>query len=368
MHPEALCTLPFPGKGGVTVKTRILKVDPRRPEPEPIRAAAEVLRGGGLVAFPTETVYGLGANALDPEAVAAIFRAKGRPADNPLIVHVADRQWVQELVKVLPDQAQVLIDRFWPGPLTVALPKQPHIPDIVTGGLSTVGVRMPAHPVALALIKAAGVPIAAPSANLSGRPSPTTAEDVWEDLNGRVDLILDGGETGVGLESTFLDLSTDPPVLCRPGGINPSDICSVIGPIQIDPSVYANLEEHEMPRSPGQKYTHYAPKAEVLVVEGALETVHAKINSLAYEYMQEGRRVGVLATAESRGVYQVPVVLEIGSRKNLPMIASALFSTLRAFDRHGVEVVLAESLPEEGIGLAVMNRLRKAAGGRVIRV
>lgn len=346
----------------------MLKVDPRRPELEPILEAAEVIRRGGLVAFPTETVYGLGANGLNPEAVAAIFRAKGRPADNPLILHVADREAVSELAAALPSAARVLMDRFWPGPLTLGLPRRPGVPDVVTAGLPSVGVRMPAHPVALALIRASGVPIAAPSANVSGRPSPTRAGDVLEDLEGRIDLVLDGGETGVGLESTFLDLTTDPPVLCRPGGVTPTDICALIGPIQIDPAIYVNLEEHEHPRSPGQKYTHYAPRADVIVVDGPLEDVQAKINSLAYEYMEEGRRVGVMATAESRGAYQVPVVLEVGSRKNLPMIASALFSTLRAFDRHGVEVILAESLPEEGIGLAVMNRLRKAAGGRIIRV
>lgn len=349
------------------MKTRVLKVDPREPEPEAVREAAEVIRRGGLVAFPTETVYGLGANALDPEAVAGVFRAKGRPADNPLIVHVAGRETVDQLVTGVPAPARALMDRFWPGPLTLALPRLPSVPDIVTAGLPSVGLRMPSHPVALALITAAGVPIAAPSANLSGRPSPTRIQDVLDDLDGRVDVILDGGETGLGVESTFLDLSADPPVLCRPGGVTPNDICAVIGPIQIDPAVYVNMDPHELPRSPGQKYTHYAPRATVIVVDGPLDTVQAKINSLTYEFMEEGRRVGVLATAESRGRYQAPVVLEVGSRRNLPMIASALFSTLRAFDRHGVEVVLAEALPEDGIGLAVMNRLRRAAGGRVIQ-
>lgn len=349
------------------MQTRVLKVDPRRPAAEPMRVAAEVIRRGGLVAFPTETVYGLGANALDPEAAAGIFRAKGRPADNPLIVHVASQATVTELVTVVPPAGRALMDRFWPGPLTLAMPRRPLVPDLVTAGLPTVGVRMPAHPVALALIEAAGVPIAAPSANLSGRPSPTRAQDVLDDLDGRIDLILDGGETGVGLESTFLDLTADPPLLCRPGGVTPNEICAVIGPIQIDPAVYATLEDGEVPRSPGQKYAHYSPRAYVIVVDGPLEAVQDKINSLAYEFMEEGRRVGVLATAESRGRYQAPVVLEVGSRRNLSMIASALFSTLRAFDRHGVDVVLAEGLPEEGIGLAVMNRLRKAAGGRVIQ-
>lgn len=345
----------------------MLKVDPQHPEPEALHEAGAVIRRGGLVAFPTETVYGLGANALDAEAVREIYRAKGRPADNPLIVHVASPEEAEALWAEVTPAARALIERFWPGPLTLALPKRPAVPDAVTAGLPTVGVRMPAHPVALELIRAAGVPIAAPSANLSGRPSPTRAEHVLEDLGGRIDLVVDGGETGVGVESTFLDLSVDPPVLYRPGGVVPGDIAGVIGPIRIDPSVHG-AGPGEAPRSPGQKYAHYAPRAQVIVVDGPLRDVQRKINDLAYEFMQEGRRVGVLATAESRGTYQAPVVLEVGSRKNMEMVASALFSTLRAFDRHGVDVVLAEGFPEEGLGLTIMNRLCRAAAGRVIRL
>lgn len=345
----------------------MLRLDPWQPDPEALREAGDVIRQGGLVAFPTETVYGLGASALDPGAVERVFRAKGRPADNPLIVHVASPAEAEALWAEVTPAARELMERFWPGPLTLALPRRPHVPDVVTAGLPTVGVRMPDHPVALGLIRAAGVPIAAPSANLSGRPSPTRAEHVIEDLGGRIDLVLDAGETGVGVESTFLDLSADPPVLYRPGGVTPSAICGVIGPIQIDPSVHG-AEAGEVPRSPGQKYAHYAPRAEVIVVDGPLRDVQRKINDLAYEFMQEGRTVGVLATAESRGTYRVPVVLEVGSRKNMEMVASSLFATLRAFDRHGVDVVLAEGFPEEGLGLAIMNRLRRAAAGRVIEL
>lgn len=349
--------------------TRVLSINPHAPEADILREAAEVINRGGLVAFPTETVYGLGANALDPSAVERIFAAKGRPADNPVIVHVAARSAVDELVVEVPAVAETLTSRFWPGPLTLAMKKKAEVPHVTTGGLNTVGVRMPSHPVALGLIQAAGVPIAAPSANASGRPSPTTAAHVLEDLEGRIDLVLDGGEAGLGVESTFLDISVDPPVLLRPGGVTVSDLCAAIGPISVHPSVYGALDDPEqVPRSPGQKYTHYAPKAPLIVVEGPLKQVNEKINDLAYEYMVEGHRVGVLATAESRGAYQVPVVLEVGSRRNLAMVAANLFSTLRAFDRHQVDVVLAEGFPEEGLGLAVMNRLVKASGGRVIRL
>lgn len=349
------------------METRVLRVDPQHPEPEALEAAAAVIRRGGLVVFPTETVYGLGANALDPEAVRGIFRAKGRPADNPVIVHVADPATLNQVVREVPEAAVELMNRFWPGPLSMALPKQPLVPDVVTAGLTTVGVRMPDHPVALGLIRAAGVPIAAPSANLSGRPSPTRAQHVLEDLDGRVDLILDAGETGVGLESTFVDVTADPPVLCRPGGVTLAELCAVLGPVHVDPAV-AGEEVETVPRSPGQKYAHYAPRAEVIVVEGPLRQVQEKINSLAYEYMQEGRWVGVMATSESRGTYAAPVVLEVGSRTDLAGVASALFATLRAFDHQGVEVVIAEGFSGEGLGLAIMNRLRKAAGGRILRV
>ncbi|HEY8347492.1 MAG TPA: L-threonylcarbamoyladenylate synthase [Symbiobacteriaceae bacterium] len=347
--------------------TKVLVVDAANPDGTLLAQAAAILRNGGLVAFPTETVYGLGANALDGQAVAKIFKAKGRPADNPLIVHVADREAVKEVAATVPPAAERLMERFWPGPLTLVLPRTRAVADDVTAGLDTVGVRMPNHPVALGLIRAAGVPIAAPSANLSGRPSPTVAEHVIEDLAGRIDLILDGGETGVGLESTVLDMTEDPPVLLRPGGVTVEELTAHIGPIIVDRAL-VGAEPDERPRSPGMKYKHYAPKAPLIVVDGPVLQMQAKIRDLAYEYQAEGRRVGIMCSIESRGAYKADVILEYGSRARPETIASDLFSTLRAFDRHHVDVILAEGISTAGIGLAVMNRLRRAAGGRVVRV
>lgn len=348
--------------------TKVLVVDRANPEAESLTVAADLLRTGRLVAFPTETVYGLGANATDAAAVDKIFQAKGRPADNPLIVHVADRGAVDEIAATVPPKAMQLMEQFWPGPLTLVLPKLPVIPDNVTCGLDTVAVRMPNHPVALGLIRAAGVPVAAPSANRSGRPSPTTADHVLDDLAGRVDLVLDGGETGVGLESTVLDVTVDPPVLLRPGGVTLEMLQGAIGKVSVDRSV----DKHEVhvgkPRSPGMKYRHYAPAAPLILVEGEVLPMQAKIKDLAYEYEEDGVRVGIMCSVESRGVYQAPVILEYGSREELGGIASSLFGTLRAFERHQVQVILAEGVPDDGIGMAIMNRLRRAAGGRVVAV
>ncbi|MFZ5827423.1 MAG: L-threonylcarbamoyladenylate synthase [Bacillota bacterium] len=347
--------------------TKVLRVDAAHPELEAVTHAAEIIRRGDVVAFPTETVYGLGANATDSAAVAKIFEAKGRPSDNPLIVHVAERGQLSDVVSEVPAAAAKLMDRFWPGPLTMVLPKRRAVPDAVTCGLPTVGVRMPSHPVALALIRAAGVPLAAPSANRSGRPSPTSAEHVLEDLDGRIPLLLDGGETGLGLESTVIDMTVDPPLLLRPGGITLEQICAEIGPVEVAPAVHG-AEVGEAPRSPGMKYAHYAPKARVLLIDGPVLAMQEKIRDLAGEFEAEGNRVGIMCAAESRGVYQAQVVLEYGTREDLAGVASNLFSTLRAFDRHGVEVILAEGVPATGIGLAIMNRLRRAAGGQVVAV
>ncbi len=347
--------------------SNLIVVDAASPDPEALEPAAVLIRQGGIVAFPTETVYGLGADATNPTAVNRIFAAKGRPADNPLIVHIASREDVALIAASVPPRAEELMERFWPGPLTLVLPKRPDIPDNVTCGLKSVGVRMPSHPIALELIRLSQTPVAAPSANLSGRPSPTTAEHVAEDLAGRVDLIIDGGETGVGLESTVLDMTSDPPALLRPGGVTLEELVAVLGPITVDGSVHGE-ELGESPRSPGMKYTHYAPKAKMILVDGPLLRVQERVRDLIYEYEEEGRRVGVMCSAESRGVYQAPIVLEFGSRNDLATVASDLFSTLRAFDRHGVDVVVAEGVPVHGLGLAVMNRMIRAAGGQVVRV
>lgn len=345
--------------------TLVLQVDAARPEAEAMGRAADLIRQGKVVAFPTETVYGLGASALDSDAVAQIFQAKGRPSDNPLIVHVADRETLSQVVSALPPHAERLMERFWPGPLTLVMPRLEAIPDVVTGGLETVGVRMPNHPVALELIRRAGVPIAAPSANRSGRPSPTAAEHVLEDLAGAIPMVVDGGETGVGLESTVLDLTCDPPMLLRPGGVTLEQLQALIGPVEVAGAVNG-AEPGQAPRSPGMKYRHYAPRATMLLVDGPMIAIQEKIRDLTLEYEEEGKRVGIMCSAESRGVYQASVVLEYGSRANPATIASDLFSTLRAFDRHGVDVILAEAVPVQGIGLAIMNRLRRAAAGRVV--
>lgn len=331
-----------------------------------LQQAAQVLRRGGLVAFPTETVYGLGADGTDPEAVARIYRAKGRPSDNPLIVHIADPADLQPLVTEIPPLAKLLMERFWPGPLTLVLPRSPLIPDATAGGLPTVGVRMPNHPVARELIRLAGVPVAAPSANISGKPSPTDALHVLEDLKDRVEIILDGGETGVGLESTVLDLTTQPPTLLRPGGVTIDQLEEVCGRIAVDPAV--NGQAVERPRAPGMKYAHYAPRAALYLVEGDPSEAYSEMRSLIAKLEAEGHRVGVMHTSEARGQFQADVALEVGSRANLREVATTLFSTLRAFDRHEVDVVVAEGVPLDGIGLAVMNRLRKAAAGRILHV
>ncbi|SHE97235.1 translation factor SUA5 [Desulforamulus putei DSM 12395] len=343
--------------------TRVWQLDPDRPDPEIISRAAEIIKKGGLVAFPTETVYGLGANGLDGEAVAGIYRAKGRPSDNPLILHVADLDMANRLSRNLPPQAPLLMEKFWPGPLTLVVPKAGGIPQQVTGGLDTVAVRMPGHPVALALIKAAGVPIAAPSANRSGRPSPTTADHVLADLEGRVDAILDGGPAGLGLESTVLDLTGPCPIILRPGGVTYEQLAGVLKEVAIDRSVLGEkLSKDQVPRSPGMKYIHYAPAAPVILFEGEPEKVRQALSRRAAELSARGKRVGILATEETAAGYAGGAkILTMGRRKNPADAAALLFGRLRQFDQLQVDVILAEGMETRGIGLAVMNRLRRAA-------
>ena len=325
-----------------------------------------MIREGGTVAFPTETVYGLGADALNPEAVGKIFWAKRRPADNPLIVHVDDVAWLGRLAERVPGEALRLAERFWPGPLTLVLRKSGEVPDITTAGLETVAVRMPRHPVALALIRESGRPIAAPSANLAGRPSPTTAQHVAEDLMGRIDLILDGGPTEIGVESTVIDLTSHPPQILRPGGVSLEELREVLGEVELHPAALGKAEERR-PKSPGMKYRHYAPRAELIVVEGDPERVPVKIEEIARGYRALGRRVGILATDENLGRYRSGKAVSMGSRRDPETIARNIFRVLRELDREGVDIIIAEGIPEEGIGLAVMNRLRKASGFNIIR-
>jgi len=351
-----------------TINTKYITVDPLHPEPGPLEEGGAILRRGGLVAFPTETVYGLGANALDGRAVAGIFEAKGRPADNPLIVHVAGKEAVSGLVKKITGAAEALMKAFWPGPLTIILPVGETVPAQVTAGLDTVAVRMPDHPVALGLIRAAGVPVAAPSANTSGRPSPTTARHVLNDLGGRIDLILDGGPAGVGVESTVVDLTVTVPLVLRPGGVTPEDLNKVLGAVAVDPAARSGFKGEGRPRSPGMKYAHYAPRAPLFLVEGEAEAAAAKIMDLAREHRAQGRRVGILSYTGGRDFSVAGEVVHAGRRDRPDTVAAVLYAALRRFDEMNVDVILAEGLADRGVGLAVMNRLRKAAGGRIIRV
>jgi L-threonylcarbamoyladenylate synthase len=350
-------------------RTLVLRVDSQKPEMENIRVAADFIKRGGLVAFPTETVYGLGADALDSKAVLALFEAKRRPLDNPPIVHVGNEEAVHGLVKEIKPNAEMLMRRFWPGPLTLIFERSRVVPDVTVAGLDTIAVRMPNHNVALALIGESRCPIAAPSANLAGRPSPTCAEHVLADLDGRIDAVLDAGSTRIGVESTVLDLSVDPPQVLRPGGTPYEVLKSFLGRVELSPFVVADRAlPVEKARSPGVKHKHYAPDAEVIVVEGDLAAVVGRVRELAYSYMQSNKRVGVLATDETVHCYRADVVRSLGSRSDLAVVARNLFRLLREFDSERVDVVVAEGLPSEGLGLAVMNRLRKASGYNIVKV
>ncbi|GIM45729.1 threonylcarbamoyl-AMP synthase [Collibacillus ludicampi] len=333
-----------------------------------IAYAGTLIRNGEVVAFPTETVYGLGADATNPAAVDKIFQAKGRPSDNPLIVHIASERDLERLVKEIPDTARKLMDAFWPGPLTLIFPKKDGIPDQVTAGLDTVGIRMPNHPVARMLIESSGVPLAAPSANRSGRPSPTTAEHVLEDLDHLIAAVIDGGPAGVGVESTVVDITSPVPMILRPGGISQEQIGHVVGDVLLDPALKQTSprELKQPPKSPGMKYTHYAPRGDMWIVSGEDNSVVSRIQSYVDRSRLEGARVGVLTTDEHVDMYRADAVISCGQRSDLSTVAAGLYAALRAFDQQGIERIYAESFPREGIGLAIMNRLMKAAGYRVL--
>ncbi len=350
-------------------KTLMLKVDLQKPDMKKIRVAASLIRKGGLVAFPTETVYGLGADALNPKAVLALFKAKKRPLDNPPIIHVGDVEYIRKLVKELPPKAERLMEKFWPGPLTLIFKRSGIVPDVTVASLDTIAIRMPNHNVALALIRESSCPIAAPSANLAGKPSPTSAQHVLEDLNGRIDAVLDAGPTFIGLESTVLDLTLDPPQILRPGGTPYEMLKEVLGNVELNPVAVADSAlPVEEARSPGVKHKHYAPNADVIVVEGEIAAVVSKINELINFYMQNNKRVGVLATDETSSHYKADVVKSLGSRNDLVIVARNLFKLLREFDSEKVDIIIAESVPLERLGLAIMNRLRKASGYNIIKV
>lgn len=339
---------------------------------ETAKEAAEIWENGGLVAFPTETVYGLGGNGLNKEASKKIYAAKGRPSDNPLILHIAELKQLYSLIKTENEtvlaRADALAKAFWPGPLTMILPKVQEVPYETTGGLDTVAVRMPSHPAARALLQASGLPIAAPSANLSGRPSPTSAGHVIEDMDGRIEMIIDGGDVGIGVESTIIDLTGETPMLLRPGFITTEMLETVLGTVQTDAAVYRQVGKDVHPKAPGMKYRHYAPKASMILVEGTTEQVAAYINEETKKHREQGKRIGVMATDESKDMYQADVVIPVGSRTSMDSIAHNLFRVLREFDEENVDLIYSESFDMDGCGFAVMNRLLKAAGHQVVRL
>lgn len=331
-----------------------------------MEVCANIIKKGGTVAFPTETVYGLGANALNGQAVSKIFKAKGRPSDNPLIVHVASIDEVEVLVKEIPKEAQKLMTLFWPGPLTIILKKSNKIPVQVSAGLNTVAIRMPDHKIALKLIEESGTPIAAPSANLSGKPSPTKGQHVLEDLLGRVDAIIIGEDCKVGVESTVLDMSEDVPTILRPGGVTREQLEAVLGFVALDPGIEEGLDFKAIPKSPGMKYTHYAPKAEVVIVKGTEERVVKRINKMIKDNHELGKEVGVLCFEDTCLSYKGATIKSMGERQDLESLASNIFSLLREFDQTKVDIIIAEAVEERDIGQAIMNRLIKAAGYKVV--
>ena len=349
-------------------QTIMMKVNAKEPEMDRICIAAEAIRKGGIVAFPTETVYGLGADALNSEAVKKIFVAKRRPPDNPIIVHVANKEDVYKLARKVPKVAEKLMTEFWPGPLTLVLKRSKVVPNITVVGLDTIAIRMPNNKVALTLIAESKVPIAAPSANLAGKPSPTTAKHVINDLAGRIDAILDVGPTNIGVESTVLDLTTNPPQILRPGGVPYEKLLRVLGRVKLHPVAIADRKLHVVQtRSPGMKHKHYAPNAEVVVVEGELNAIMKKVQELANFHKNKGKKVGIMATNESKSTYRANIVKSLGSRENLTTVARNLFRLLREFDEEKVDIIIAEGIPLKGLGLAVMNRLRKAASFNIVR-
>lgn len=348
--------------------TKIIMLDENNFDQNIMQEAGEVLRQGGLVVFPTETVYGLGANALDPEAVKKIFEAKGRPQDNPLIVHIADIEEIKPLVSEIPEMAKRFMKRFWPGPMTIILPKSSIIPDETSAALPCVGIRMPSNNVARELIRAAGVPIAAPSANISGKPSPTDVQRCIEDLSGKVDYIIGGNMCDIGLESTVIDCTTEPTCVLRPGGITLEMLREVDADTYIDPAIMKKPEKDFKPKAPGMKYRHYAPKAPVKIVQGDLKKTIEKINEIVQNYIDENKVVGIMATDETVKYYEKGIVISLGSRENMISVSQNLFETLRMFDDKEVDIIITEAFEEKGVGVAVMNRLKKSAGFDIVKV
>ena len=349
------------------MKTKVVRLDENNIDEHVISKAGNILRQGGLVVFPTETVYGLGANALDKDAVKKIFEAKGRPQDNPLIVHISKVKDIEKLVEKIPPIAQKLMDKFWPGPMTIILKKKDIIPNETSAGLDSIGIRMPSNKIAMELISMAGVPIAAPSANLSGKPSPTDLETCVEDLDGRVNAILGGDNSEVGVESTVIDCTIDPPCILRPGGITLEMLKEVDSNIYIDPAIMKKPDKELRPKAPGMKYRHYAPKAPLKIIKGDLNKTIEKINEMVQNIDAE-KKVGIIATDETIDNYKKGEVVSIGSRKDLNTIAHNLFYVLRTFDEKNVDLILSEAFEEKDMGVAIMNRLKKSAGYDIINL
>ena len=348
------------------MQTIIRKVDEHCIDETIMMEAGELLKSGALVAFPTETVYGLGANALDEKAAAKIYSAKGRPSDNPLIIHIAEMKSLELITEEIPKAAYLLAEKFWPGPLTMVMKKSKIVPYGTTGGLDTVAVRMPSHPIALEMIKHGGGYVAAPSANTSGRPSPTLASHVADDMDGIIPMILDGGAVGIGIESTIVDLTEEIPTILRPGFITKEMLEEVVGEVQMDKGLDADAKTP--PKAPGMKYRHYAPKAELVIVEGARNAVVKKINEMTMENNTKGIVTGVIGTEETVSEYTAKIVKSMGTRDDELSISSHLYGILREFDESDAQVIYSESFEEGAMGSAIMNRLLKAAGHKMIFV
>jgi len=351
------------------MNTEILKVNEEEVSGRELAPAVEILRAGGLVAFPTETVYGLGADALDEKAAKKIYESKGRPSDNPLIVHIADVKALEDLAVDIPEAAYALAEAYWPGPLTMILKKSDKVPYGTTGGLESVAIRMPSHKLAKKLIEESGLYIAAPSANSSGKPSPTLAEHVVYDLSGRIDMVIDGGKAVIGLESTIIDLTSERPCILRPGYITKDMLEKVIGQVDYDKVVMMKEADASVkPKAPGMKYKHYAPSGDVTIYEGDTNLVVQRINEEAKRAQEEGKTVGIIATEETKAQYLTGTVKSIGTRKDDETIAASLYAVLREFDQDKTQVILSESFYDDQLGQAIMNRLVKASGYKIIHV
>lgn len=345
------------------MKTKIIKIDKDKFNKTELEEASNIIKKGGIVAFPTETVYGLGADGLNEESVKKIYLAKGRPSDNPLILHIGGVDQLYSLAAEVSDLALKCIEEFWPGPLTIIFKKKDTVPGIITGGGDSVAIRMPESSIARELINLSQRPIAAPSANISGKPSPTSASHVIEDMDGKIDMIIDGGQTGIGLESTVLDLSVERPIILRPGGVSYTDLKKIIPNLIEDK---ANLKSKEVPKSPGQKYRHYAPRAEMIVFQGKIDHIVSAINKEIEKYSLQGKKVGVMATDETYKEYSKAIVKTMGTREDKKTIAANFFKILRDFDNLQIDIILTEAVDLDDIGKAIMNRMMKASSGNII--